>query len=101
GRRPGVLHLFVASLELDAERLREVLPEVVRRAGLERATVAHQRLDRIRPRRAGELLRLALLSVDDGQRQLVLGALLVEREDLQRFFLRLSRSLVRRVSFLP
>jgi len=44
-RRPGVLQGLVAALELNLERLGEVLPEVVRRAGLQRAAVAHQRLD--------------------------------------------------------
>jgi hypothetical protein len=37
--------------------------------GLERAAVAHQRLDRVGARRAGELLALALLPVDDRHRE--------------------------------
>ena len=57
---------LVARLELDVERLGEVLPEVVRRAGLERAPVAHQRLDRIGCERAGEFFALALPPVDTG-----------------------------------
>ena len=49
---------LVARLEGDVERLGEVLTEVVRRAGLQRAAVAHQRLDRVGAQRAGELLAL-------------------------------------------
>ena len=38
---------LVARLKRDVERLGEVLAEVVRRAGLQRAAVAHQRFDRV------------------------------------------------------
>ena len=69
GRAPDVLHRLVARLERDVERLREVLTEVVRRAGLQRAAVAHQRLDRVRAERAGELLAFALAALDDRHRQ--------------------------------
>ena len=60
-RRPvDVLERLVARLEADLERLREVLAEVVRRPGLQRPAVAHQRLDRVGPLGAGELLALRL-----------------------------------------
>ena len=57
--------------------------------GLQRAAVAHQRLDRVGLRRAGELLALALLPVDDRHRQHVLGRTPVDVEHLQRLFLAL------------
>ena len=47
-------------LELDAEGLGEVLPEVVGRGSLQRAAVAHERLDRVGLGRARELLAVAL-----------------------------------------
>ena len=53
-------------LELEVERLGEVLPEVVRRAGLQRLVVLHQRLARVRAQRAGELLALGLQPVMTG-----------------------------------
>ena len=43
-------------LELEVERLREVLAEVVRRARLQRLVVLHHRLARVRAQRAGEPL---------------------------------------------
>ena len=96
-----VLHRLVARLELDVEHLGEVLTEVVRRAGLQRTTVAHQRFDRIRPLGAGKLLALGLLAVDHRHRELGLGEVLVDAEHLPRFFLGLFRRLVRGVPFLP
>ncbi len=59
-RRPRMLQLLVAALKLDAECLGEVLSEIVGRPGLQRAAVAHQRFDRVRARRAGELLARGL-----------------------------------------
>ena len=96
-----MLQCLVSSLELDLERLCEVLPEVMRRAGLQGTAVGHQRLDRVRARSAGKLLALALLPVDDRYRQFGLGEFLVERQDLQRLFLRLGFRFVRGVPFLP
>ena len=100
-RRPDVLQRLVAALELNLERLREVLPEVVRRARLQRAAVAHQRFDRIGLRRAGKLFALALLALHDRHREHVLAELRVEIENLERLFLRLVGGLVRGVPFLP
>jgi len=81
--------------------LAKFCPRFVGGPGLQRAAVAHQRLDRIGPRGAGELLALALLAVDDRHRQLGLGALLVEGEDLERLLLRFLGGLVRGMPFLP
>ena len=100
-RAPHVLHRLVARLERDVERLREVLSEVVRRAGLQRAAVAHQRLDRVGADGAGELLALALLALDDRHREHRLAERRVEVEDHQRLGFGLFRRLVRRVPFLP
>ena len=96
-----MLHGLVAALELDLERLGEVLAEVVRSAGLQRAAIAHQGLDRIGLRRAGELLAVALLAIDHRHRQDVLRELLVDAENLHGLFLRLVRGLVGGVAFLP
>ena len=96
-----MLHGLVAALELNLEGLGEILPEVVRCAGLQRAAVAHHRFDRIRARRAGELLALALDAVDHRHRELGLAELLIEREDLQRFGFGFFRRLMRGVTFLP
>ena len=98
---PAVLQRLVAALELDLEGLGEILAEVVRGAGLQRAAVAHQRFDRIGLRRAGKLLALALLAVDHRHRQHLLAHFLVERENRHRFCLRLFLRLVRGVAFLP
>ena len=100
-RGPRVLQRLVAALELDLERLGEVLSEVVRGARLQRAAIAHQRFDRIGLRRAGELFALALLAVDHRHGEHLLADLLVERENLHRLFLRLFGGLVRGVAFLP
>src|SRR3954452_23894041 len=96
-----MLHRLVAPLELDLERLREVLSEVVRRAGLERTAIPHERFDRIRARRSREFLALALLPVHDRHRELRLDELLVDPEDAHRLLLRLGLGLVRRVPLLP
>src|SRR5687767_15872907 len=96
-----MLERLVPSLELNLEGFREILSKVVRRAGLQRAPVAHQRLDRIRAGGAGELLALTLGAVNNGHRELRLAELLVEREDLQGLRLRLLRRLVGGVAFLP
>ncbi len=100
-RAPDVLHRLVARLERDVERLREILAEVVRRAGLQRAAVAHQRFDRIGPERAGKLLALALHALDDRHREHRLAHLGVEVENLQRLGLGLRLGLVGRVPLLP
>ena len=92
---------LVARLELDVEAPREVLPQIVRRARLQRPAVPHQRLDRVGAIGAGELLALGLLAVHHGHRQVVLGEVLVDAEHPHRLFLRLLRRLVRGVPLLP
>ena len=99
--RPGVLQRLVAALELDLERFREVLPEVVRRAGLQRAAIAHERLDGIGARRAGKLLARALLPVEHGHREHLFRERLVDAEHPQRLFVRFGFGLVRGVALLP
>ncbi len=97
----AVLQRLVTPLELDVECLGKILPEVVRRAGLERAAVAHQCLDRIRPGRTRELLAVGFLPVDDRDGEHRFANVLVEREDLERLLLRLGLGLVRGMAFLP
>ena len=73
----------------------------MRRARLQRAAVAHQRLNRVRAKRAGELLALALAALDDRHRHLGFEHVLVEMQDLDRLVLGFRLGLVRRVPFLP
>ncbi len=101
GGAPDMLHRLVARLERDIERPGKVLPQVVRRPRLQRAAVAHQRLDGIGAQRAGELFALALPSLDDRDRQLGRERLGVQVEDLQRFLFRFGFRFVRGVPFLP
>ena len=64
-RRPAVLLLLVCIQILNVKRFGEVLPEVVRSAGLERALVAHHRLNGIGGKRAGKLLTLTFAAGND------------------------------------
>ena len=98
---PHVLDRFVARLEGDIERLREILSEVVRRARLQGTAVTHQRLDRVRAQRAGELLAFALDARDNGHCHLRLDGFLVEVEDLSCLLFGLGFGLVCRVPLLP
>ncbi len=63
---PREVQLACFGLERKVESTREILAEVVRGASLQRLVVLHHRLARIRPQRAGELLRLALSPVTTG-----------------------------------
>jgi hypothetical protein len=101
GCAPDVLERFIARLKRDVERLREVLAEVVRRAGLQGAAVAHQRFDRIGAKRARELLALALDPFDDRHGQHRFRDAGVQVEDHQRLRLRLLMRFVCRMPFLP
>ena len=98
---PDVLHRLVPALELDVVDLREILSQVVRRAGLQRTAVAHQRFNRIGPFGAGELLALGLLAVERRNSQLVLHEVLVDAEHPKRLFLRFLGRLVCGVPLLP
>ena len=98
---PHVLDRLVAGLKRDVERLREILPEIVRRAGLQRPAIAHQRLDRVRAQRARQISRFRFSARDDRHRQYRLAHVAVEIENLQRFLFGLGLGFVRGVPFLP
>src|SRR5437762_13918774 len=54
--RPRMIELALLVLKLDVERLREILPEEMARARLQRLAVLHHRLDTQRMNRPGKLL---------------------------------------------
>ncbi len=100
-RAPDVVEPALGGLELDLERLGEVLAEVVGGAGLERLVVLHQRLAGVGPQRAGELLALGLAPGDHRHRHPLLHEAPVEPEDQERLLLRLRLGGVGGVALLP
>ena len=95
------LALAVHVLELDVERLGEVLAEVVRRAHLQRLAVLHDAFDGVGAQRAGEGLQLRLPALEHGHREPVARHALVDVEHLERLFLRLFLGGVDGVALLP
>ena len=98
---PHILELPFLALELDVERLAEVLPQVVTRARLQRQAVLHHGLDGVAALCAGELLGARLHALDHRHRHDVLGHLGVQIQNAQHFFQRFLVRGVRRVSLLP
>ena len=96
-----MLHRLVARLESDVERLGKVLPEVVRGAGLQRAAVTHQRLDRIGAQRAGKFLVFALAPRYHRDGKVFFSEGAIDLQHLQRALFRLFESAVRGMAFLP
>ena len=88
-------------LELHVERLGEILPEEVRRAGLQRPPVLHHRLDAERVDGAGELLALALGADQHRHRHPFLGEPAVDLDHLPRLVLGFLLRGVGGVAFLP
>ena len=99
--RPGELLIAIGILELDLERLGEVLAEEVARSGLERLRVAHHRLAGVGVKRAGEALAGRLDAFDDGQRQVFLHDLGVDAEHLLRLGLRFVTRGMGSMALLP
>ena len=88
--------------EGDVERLGEVLAEVVRGAGLERAAILHHGLDAVGAQRAGELLLLGLEAADHRHGHLALGEIGVDIvQDHQRLALGVGLVGVDGMAFLP
>ena len=83
------------------ERFREILPQVVRRAGLQRLAVAHHRFDRIGGIGSGEALGLRFSSGNHGNGRFVHREIGVNVEHLARFGFGFLERGVRRVPFLP
>jgi len=98
---PHTCWTLVPSLERDVERFGKILTEVMRRARLQRAAVAHQRLNRIGSQRARELLALALLPLHDGHAKDVLGHAGIDVQNHERLGLGFIVGFVGRVAFLP
>ena len=88
-------------LELEIERLREILAEVVRRASLQRFVVLHHRFAGIRTQRTGKFLGICLLPRDHRHRHVLFHERPVDTEHLARLDLGFIMRCVRRVSFLP
>ncbi len=101
GCRPHELLRVVLVEEFDVERAREVLPQEVAGAGLQRLAILHHRLDRVAGDGPGELLALALATGEHGDRGLVHRKIRVDAEHPQRLFHRLVARRVRGVAFLP
>ena len=101
GRGPRILVLVLARDELDLARLRKILPEKVRRAGLDRLPILHHRLDAQRLDRAGETLARAFFTCENRQRQPVAREGLIHAQDQHRLLARLLFRLMRSVAFLP
>ena len=92
----------VALIEiLDIERLRKVLPEVMRRAGLQGALVPHHRLDGGSDLRAGELLGFTFGSGEDWDGGLFAAEAFVDLEDAVHLLHGLLGRDVGGVAFMP
>ena len=98
---PAVLLFLVCIQILNVKRFREVLPQVVRGAGLERAFVTHHRLDGIGSQRAGKLFAVAFPTGDDRNRGFVHREVSVDVKNAEGFLFRFGVCGVRRMAFLP
>ena len=97
-RRPRELLFAFLGKVFDARGLREVLPQEVRRAGLECLLVLHHGFDRIRVDRAGEALPRAFFALDDGHGHRLARERLVDVEHAHRLFARFLLARVRGVA---
>ena len=88
-------------LELDVERLGEVLAQEMARARLQGLAVLHHRLDAQRVHRSGKLLALALGPRQHRHGHPFLGEGAIDVEHPPRLFLRLGLRGVGGVAFLP
>ncbi|MPM97244.1 hypothetical protein SDC9_144417 [bioreactor metagenome] len=99
--RIGKLHLAIPVLELYLEGFCEVLAEVVARAGLQSLFIAHHRFAGVGVVGSGETLSLRLLSLKDGQREIVCHDAAVHLEHTQRLLDGLILARVGGVPLLP
>ena len=100
-RVPGVFHSAGFRLELEVERLREVLSQVMRSASLKRLVVLHHAFARVGAQRTGEFFSLGLHARNYGHRHPAFHEIAIDAQHSPRFFLRLVVSGVRGVAFLP
>ncbi len=96
-----MLHLLVGVCERDVVRLCEILPELMRCAGLQRLSIRHERLDRVRRDGAREFLVVALAAADNRQAEDVFGHLAIDAQHLLHFCGGLFTGRVGRMPFLP
>src|SRR6266480_2247684 len=101
GRTPHVFEATGCGLILHVERLGEILAEVVRCPRLDRLIVLHQRFDRVRAQRPGELFTVGFQTGEDGHRQPLFVEASVNLQDQTRLTLGVRFIDVRGVSFLP
>ena len=95
------LALVVAVQVLDVEGLGEVLPQVVRRAGLQGLAVLHHGLDGVGAKRPGEFFRLAFAARNYWHGQPFLVEFAVDLQHLKGFRLGLVGCFVGGVPLLP
>ena len=100
-RRPAKFLFAFAVLKLNATRTREVLPEKMRSAGLDRLAVLHHRFNRHCLHRAGKLLALRFFPRKNGNGAMVARKCLVNTEHALRLLARFRFALVNSVPFLP
>src|SRR5688572_10007916 len=89
------------ALELEIERFREILSEVVTCTCLQRLVVLHQRFSCVSTQRTCEALAIGLESSDHRHRHVVIHERAIDAEHLDCLCLGLLLSLVRGMSFLP
>jgi len=100
-RSPRELLGVLPREKLDAARLGEILPEEVRRAGLDGLAILHHRLDAEGLYRAGKALAFAFFAREHRQREPVARKGLVDPQHLLRLLARFGLRLVCGVAFLP
>ena len=100
-RVPRVLLSPLHALELQIELLREILPQEMRRSGLERPVVLHECLEAVCPHRTREPFRVRLEPSDDRHGDPLLHEVAVDSEYPEGLLLGLVRSCMRCVALLP
>ena len=92
---PGLVQIF------NFESLGEILPQIMRRPGLQRLAVAHHRFDRVRSVRPGESLGVRFFAGDHRHRRFFHREIGVDVQHLPCFGFRFFLRRVRGVPFLP
>ena len=100
-RRVHVFQLPVLVEELDIRALREVLPQIMARAHLQRLAVLHHAFDALRVHSAGEPFAFRLVAAHHRHAHHVLGDVRVDIQHPRDFLARLRLRRVRRVPLLP
>ena len=96
----GFLHA-VGVEEFDIERVREILPEVMRRTRLQTLAVVHHGFHAVRSHRAREFFLYRLFARDHGDSKAIFRKFFIHAEHAHRHFFRFFGGGVRGVPFLP